>query len=155
MGNYSLGITKKLYKKKLIINTDFKILINEILITNGRIVPTATNGDKTIKGWGFREEKQTHYYFNTLFYLDTPIINNIFEFIKLIELLKLYNSNKLNKDEDYIINSQVNGSLKQKNGKVTLNLKFLDKNIFLSKFECAGLIASFNKILSKLEFEEE
>lgn len=85
------------------------------------------------------------------------VLDNIFDFIDLIELLKAFNGNKLDTSKTYNINNKFEAKTAQKKGNISLSIHFKNYsyNLYLDKFECASLAAKFSKILSRCEVWEE
>jgi len=81
------------------------------------------------------------------------VIYNLFDFIDLIEVLKAFNSNKLDTNKEYNINNKFTAKIAKKDEKITLKLQFENHPniIYLDKFECSSLAAKFSKILQKCE----
>lgn len=99
-------------------------------------------------GLNLLEKKDDKYY---------RVINDLFYFIDLIELLKAFNSNKLDTDKEYQINDSFTAKTASKNGKISLKIHFKNYSysLFLDKFECASYAAKFSKILQKCETWQE
>ena len=95
-------------------------------------------------GLNLHEEKDEKYY---------RVISDLFEFIDLIELLKAFNSNKLDIGKEYQISDVFTAKVAQKSGKTSLKIHFKNYSysLYLDKFECASLAAKFGKILQKCE----
>jgi len=85
------------------------------------------------------------------------VIDNIFDFIDLIELLKAFNGNKLDTSKTYHIKDLFTAETAQKDGNISLSIQFKNYSykLYLDKFECASLAAKFSKILSKCEAWQE
>jgi len=85
------------------------------------------------------------------------VISNLFEFIDLIEILKAFNSNKLDTSKTYQIGDIFTAKTVQKNGNITLSIHFKNYSykLYLDKFECSSLAAKFSKILSRCEAWQE
>lgn len=81
------------------------------------------------------------------------VINDIFDFIDLIEMLKGFAGNRLTLKKKYNINDKFTGEVVTKNKKISLALHFKNYsyNLYLDKFECSSLAAKFSKILSRCE----
>lgn len=99
-------------------------------------------------GLNLKEKKDGKYY---------RVINDIFDFIDLIELLKAFSSNKLDTEKEYNINDKFTAKTASKNGKISLKLHFKNYSykLYLDKFECSSLAAKFGKILSRCEVWQE
>jgi hypothetical protein len=69
------------------------------------------------------------------------ITDKYFDFIKLIEILKAFGSNKLEKEKEYKIGECI-AMRKQKNKIETLQLKFYKLNVYLDKIDCLS-VATF------------
>ena len=85
------------------------------------------------------------------------VINDIFDFIDLIEMLKAFSSNKLTTNKIYNINDKFETKIVTKNKKISLFLHFKNYSygLFLDKFDCSSLAAKFSKILSRCEVWQE
>ena len=85
------------------------------------------------------------------------VINDIFDFIDLIEMLKGFAGNKLTTDKTYNVNDKFEAKIVTKNKKISLALHFKNYsyNLYLDKFECSSLAAKFSKILSRCEVWQE
>lgn len=85
------------------------------------------------------------------------VIDNIFDLIDLIEILKAFSGNKLTTNKIYNINNKFEAKIVTKNKKISLALHFKKYSylIFLDKFECSSLAAKFSKILSRCEVWQE
>jgi hypothetical protein len=96
----------------------------------------------------FLEKKDDKYY---------KVIDNLFDFIDLIELFKAFNSNKLDTDKDYKINDSFTAKTASKNNKISLKIHFknFSYSLYLDKFECSSLAAKFGKILQRCEAWQE
>jgi len=94
------------------------------------------------------EKKDNKYY---------RVIDNIFDFIDLIEILKAFSGNKLSTDKIYRINDKFEAKIVTKNKIISLFLYFKNYSygLFLDKFECSSLVAKFLKILSRCEVWQE
>ena len=95
------------------------------------------------------------------------VIDDLFEFIALIEILKAFSANKLDIEKKYREDS-FTGEIVQKNKKFYLKIDLTDLEwndfvsdsdsdyvLFLDKFECTSLAAKFSKILSRCEVWQE
>lgn len=85
------------------------------------------------------------------------VISDLFEFIDLIEVLKGFNSNKLDTSKTYRIGDSFTAKTAQKNGNMCLSIYFTyyTYKLHLDKFECSSLAAKFSKILQRCEAWEE
>jgi len=85
------------------------------------------------------------------------VIYNLFDFIDLIEVLKAFNSNKLDTNKEYNINNKFTAKIATKDKEITLKLQFENHPniIYLDKFECSSLAAKFGKILQRCEVWQE
>ena len=85
------------------------------------------------------------------------VIDNLFDFIDLIELLKGYISNKLETKKEYSINDHFTAEVVSHDGKTRLKIHFKNYSysLFLDKFECSSLAAKFGKILQRCEAWED
>lgn len=85
------------------------------------------------------------------------VINNIFDFIDLIEMLKGFSGNRLTLKKKYNINDNFEAEIVTQNKKISLFLHFKNYsyNLYLDKFECSSLAAKFSKILSRCEVWQE
>lgn len=94
------------------------------------------------------EQKENKYY---------RVIDDMFEFIDLIEMLKAFNSNRLDTEKTYIIGDSFASKVVRKDEKYSLKIQFLNhKNIlYLDKYECGALAAKFSKILQRCEAWQE
>ena len=95
-----------------------------------------------------REKKDKKYY---------QVINDLFDFIDLIELLKAFSSKKLDVEKEYNINNKAAVKITQKDGKKYLSIHFTNYSyiLYLDKFECTSYAAKFSKILSRCEAWQE
>jgi len=100
------------------------------------------------EGLNLLEKKDNKYY---------RVIDNIFDFIDLIEILKAFSGNKLSTDKIYRINDKFEAKIVTKNKIISLFLYFKNYSygLFLDKFECSSLAAKFLKILSRCEVWQE
>jgi len=97
--------------------------------------------------------------FKSLAFLETDrekyydVINDIFVFIDLVEILKAFSSNKLNTNKTYKIANSFTAKTAQKNGDFYLKIHFThySNSLYLDKFECNSLAAKFSKILQRCE----
>ena len=94
------------------------------------------------------EEKEGIYY---------QVIDDIFEVIDLIELLKAFSSNKLDTTKTYKIGNSFTAKTASKNGNMSLSILFAGYSykLYLDKFECSSLAAKFGKILQRCEVWQE
>jgi len=100
--------------------------------------------------------------FKCLDYLETTeqryitLIDNIFDFIEIIEFMKGFSSNKLTTDKIYYRNN-FTITMSDISGIKKLNIKFKKNpnSFFLEKMECILLAAKFSKILSRCEAWQE
>jgi hypothetical protein len=69
------------------------------------------------------------------------ITDKYFDFIKFIEILKAFGSNKLEKRKEYII-GKCTAIRRQKNEIETLQLKFYELNVYLDRIDCLS-VATF------------
>ena len=85
------------------------------------------------------------------------VINDLFDFIDLIELLKAFSSKKLDVEKEYNINNKAAVKITQKDGKKYLSIHFTNYSyiLYLDKFECTSYAAKFSKILSRCEAWQE
>jgi len=99
-------------------------------------------------GLGLLEKQENKYY---------EVIDDLFDFIDLVEVLKAFSSNKLNTNKEYNINNKFTAKTAQKNGDITLKILFTNYSysLFLDKFECSSLAAKFLKILARCEAWQE
>ena len=89
--------------------------------------------------------------FKSLYYRSKKIVITVFDFIDFIELLKAFNSNKLNSEKTYKFSTY--------DAKVVSKEKIFylcliipgEKKLYLDKFEASSLAAKFGKILQKLD----
>jgi hypothetical protein len=91
-----------------------------------------------------KEKKDNEYY---------VVIDDIFVFIDLVEILKAFNGNKLNTNKEYIIDKKFTAKIVQKNGDMSLKIYFKNYSyaLYLDKYECSSLAAKFSKILQRCE----
>jgi hypothetical protein len=119
--------------------------------------------DFTVYTYRRTEEKREFTIFNGLNLLEKRnknyyrVINNVFDFIDLIELLKAFNNNKLDTAKEYKISDCFTAKIVQKNKNMSLSIHFTNYSykLFLDKFECASLAAKFSKILQRCEVWQE
>ena len=99
-------------------------------------------------GLNLKEKKDNKYY---------NVINNIFDFIDLIEILKAFAGNRITTNKNYNINDKFEAKIVTKDKKISLFLHFKNysDNLYLDKFECSSLAAKFSKILSRCEVWQE
>ena len=85
------------------------------------------------------------------------VIDDIFEVIDLIELLKAFSSNKLDTTKTYKIGNSFTAKIASKNGNMSLSILFAGYSykLYLDKFECNSLSAKFSKILQRCEAWQE
>jgi len=79
------------------------------------------------------------------------VLENIFVFIDLVEILKAFSGNRLNTQKEYRIANNFIAKTTQKDGNMYLKLHFKKNDIYLDKFECSSLAAKFSKILQRCE----
>ena len=86
------------------------------------------------------------------------VISDMFIFIDFIEILKAFNTNKLDTSLIYTIGNSIIGNsftakTVQKNGYTRLFISFTNhqRELYLNKFDCSSLAAKFGKILQKCE----
>ena len=94
------------------------------------------------------ENKEQKYY---------RVLNDIFVFIDLIEVLKAHNGNKLDTEKEYNFSNVFTAKISRKDGNFTLKIHFKNysNSLFLDKFECSSLAAKFSKILQRCEAWQE
>ena len=95
-------------------------------------------------GLNFKEEQDGKFY---------RVINDLFDFIDLIEVLKAFTGNKLDTDKTYKISDRFTAKIVQKNQKIYLSIHFTNysNKLYLDKFKASSLSAKFSKILSRCE----
>ena len=95
-------------------------------------------------GLNFKEESDKKFY---------RVIDDIFDFIDLIEILKAFTGNKLDIEKTYNPNNKFTAKIVQKNQKISLSIHFTNysNKLYLDKFEANSLSAKFSKILSRCE----
>lgn len=96
--------------------------------------------------WGLSllEKKDGKYY---------QVIDDLFDFIDLVEILRAFNGNKLDTKKIYQISDKFTAQTAQKNGSMSLSIHFKNYSytLYLDKFECSSLAAKFTKILQRCE----
>ena len=114
-------------------------------------VQISRTGSKVEK-YELQEKSRSFNVFMMLGYDGEKVIDNDFELIDLIEILKGFTGNKLDVDRTYKFQN-FKGGTAQKNGKISLKIDFknYDKPLFFDKFEAAAIAAKFQKIYSKCE----
>ena len=85
------------------------------------------------------------------------VIQNVFDFIDLIEILKAFSNNKLDTQKEYSINNCFTAKIVQKDGNISLRIQFQNHSsiLYYDKFESISLAAKFSKILQKCEAWQE
>jgi len=81
------------------------------------------------------------------------VINDMFVFIDLIEVLKAFTGKKLQQEKEYSFSDKFTAKITQKDKNIYLKIHFKNYSnfLFLDKFECSSLAAKFSKILQKCE----
>jgi len=110
-----------------------------------------------------KEQEKNKQVLDSLTFLDKEtnkqheVINDLFDFIDLIEILRAFNNNKLDTSKTYNINDKFTAKTVQKNSNMYLQIHFKNysNKEYYDKFECASLVAKFSKILSKCELWQE
>ena len=85
------------------------------------------------------------------------VIDDVFELIDFIELLKAFIGNKLITKKTYKIGDSFTATTATKNGNMSLSILFTgySSKLYLDKFECSSLAAKFSKILQRCEAWQE
>ena len=99
----------------------------------------------TFKSLSYMENDKKHY----------QVIDDLLDMIEFIELIKSFNSNKLNANKTYINHKYSAKIVLKDREEPYLSIKFtnFEKALNLDKFECAALAAMFTKIIQKCEIE--
>ena len=139
-------------------NTKFIIKIDkqEIELVKEVIAPIDVdkNGKLTKYGKKLQTREAIHFKFFgfTNNHEDTILINDIFECLAFIEIIKEYNYNKLNKDVDYDFNSFKVKAVKRKNiNKLRIIFHKTNDTLYMSKVHCVILATQLTKIIHKCE----
>jgi len=84
------------------------------------------------------------------------VIDDIFDFIDLIEILKAYAGKRLEKDTIYKL-KQFTAKIAFKNDipKIKITFNNFKNHLLLDKFECSSLAAKFQKITQRCEAWQE
>ncbi|MBA1433606.1 MAG: hypothetical protein FAF04_08490 [Epsilonproteobacteria bacterium] len=136
----------------------------EIEYLNEKIaVPTTISRSDKPENYHFKHKTREFSVFRSLELLEKEdrkyyrVLDDIFDFIDLIELLKAFNSNKLDTSKIYNINDNFEVRTAQKDGNISLEIHFANYSykLYLDKFECSSLAAKFGKILQRCEVWQE
>lgn len=143
---------------------DFRVITTQKTENlQGKIaVPTAIEGGR-VGGYEFKNKTREFTVFQQLNLLEKKdgkyyrVINDIFDFIDLIELLKAFVSNKLELSKEYQISDSFTAKIAQIDGNIRFKIHFKNYtySLFLTKFECNSLSAKFSKILQRCEAWQE
>lgn len=149
-----------------IVRTDTEIIqLEEKIIT-----PTKLSYNKKPEEYKIKNKTKEITVFHHLSYLEKndkkyySVISDLFVFIDLIEVLKAFNSNKLNTNKKYNLSDKFTAEIAQDKRDIAqdkrdINLKIHFKNysnsLYLDKFECSSLASKFSKILSRCEVWQE
>jgi hypothetical protein len=130
---------------------NFTIVTKSILISTGEemIVPQSIKNGKPTD-FHLKDKKRMIKIFEDISYNSYMVIDNLFDFIEFIELLKAFSSNKLNTERTYKF-KYYEAKIVNKNKIFNLCLYLQKDKIFLDKFETSSLAAKFSKILQKIE----
>ncbi len=138
-------------------NMDFIIKLDNIEVELDKeiVVPTEVNGNKP-SGYVARKQTKTVIYFKYLGFATTNdyeiLIDDIFECLALIEVLKGYNYNKLSQDVKYDFKSfSAKAVKKDKTTKLRIVFHKVNKTIYISKVHCIILATQINKLIHKCE----
>jgi len=143
INNFIVKITKRKETLKQMMTEPLKLSYNKSKIEEYKLV-NRTREFTVFDNLILLEKNDNTYY---------QVINDVFDFIDMIEILKAYNSKKLDSDKEYKINNKFTAKVVQKNQKTSLKLHFKDYSysLYLDKFDCSSLAAKFSKILQKCE----
>lgn len=139
-----------------IVITDIEI----VELSEEMVVPTEVDKyTKKPSGYVLRKKTKEITVFKSISYFDFDdkkyylVIQDIFVFIDLIEVLKSFVSNKLNLQKEYNLSDKFTAKIAQKNGDITLKIHFknFSNSLYMDKFECSSLAAKFSKILQRCE----
>jgi hypothetical protein len=125
-------------------------------------VPTKLKNGKPSE-YSFQYKIKEFTIFNDLYLIEKKdgkyyrVINDLFNFIDFIEILKAFSGNKLDTEKEYKLGKSFTAKTAQKNGKMSLRVHFTNYSydLFLDKFECSSLASKFQKILSRCEAWQE
>jgi len=94
-------------------------------------------------GLNLVEKKDNNYY---------RVINDLFDFIDFVEILKAHAGNKLDIEKEYKFNKFF-AKFTQKNGKkyISIHFKNYSYKLYFDQFEAMALAAKFSKILGRVE----
>lgn len=89
-----------------------------------------------------------------------PLINDVFDFIDLIEALKGFSGSKLMFNKEYKPNDKFTAKIVQEDGITRLCITFFSPNYYkftyyFDKLECSMLAAKFSKVLQRVEAWQE
>ena len=138
-----------------ILATDIKIVELEEQI----IAPTKLSYNNKPEENRIKNKTKEITVFHHLLYLEKndkkyhSVIDDIFVFIDLIEVLKAHNGNKLDTEKEYSFSNAFTAKISRKKRNFTLEIHFKNhsNSLFLDKFECSSLAAKFSKILQRCE----
>lgn len=123
---------------------------------NDRIaVPSEIKNGKAINYvWKYRTREFN--VFSSLAYKSELVIDQLFDFIELVELLKAFSNNKLDTKKEYCNNS-FSAQIAQKDGEIFLKIEFAQNSQkkYFTKFECISIASKFSKILQRCEAWQE
>ena len=132
---------------------DFTVIAkqkNKIYSDEKIAIPTEIKNGKP-HNYEIKHKTKTYSIFTSVIYKNDVFIDDIFDFIDLVEILKAFSSNKLNPDKKYKFNNFDAKLTKQKNV-FYLHFEIKEEHkLYLDKFEATALAAKFSKILQKLD----
>ena len=133
----------------------------EVELMEERVVVVQLDNRKKPSAYDFKNKIKEVMIFEKLAFFNKEddyyylIIDDVFDFIDYIEILKSFANNKLEKDITYKLKN-VTAKIVQKNKKICLLVKHKDiEPIYYDKYDCSRISAKMLKILSRCEIWQE
>jgi hypothetical protein len=148
-----------------------KYKINDFILVTGKrqetleeqiAVPTEISYGKAQNyGWKHKTREFTVFEQLNLFQKDEEkyyqVINDLFDFIDFVEILKFFVNNKLDTSKTYQIGNSFTANVIPKDDTIKLKIHFTgwEYSMHFDKFESSSYIAKFSKALQRCELWQE